>query len=98
VMLLAILSGIRPGDFRAINVIKNLLSGLTSAVAVAVFVAQGVVAWPPTVVVMAGAAIGGFAGGRLVRVVSPDLMRWIVIAVGTVLTVVYARRYWLPPI
>jgi uncharacterized protein len=96
VMLLAILSVSRPGDFRAINVIKNLLSGLTSAVAVAVFVAQGVVAWPPTVVVMAGAALGGFAGGRLVRVVSPELMRWIVIAVGTILTAVYARRYWLP--
>jgi len=96
VMLLAILSVSRPGDFRAINVIKNLLSGLTSAVAVAVFVFQGVVAWPPTVVVMAGAVLGGFAGGRLVRFVSPDLMRWIVIVVGTILTVVYARRYWLP--
>ena len=96
VMLLAILSVSRPGDFRAINVIKNLLSGLTSAVAVAVFVVQGVVAWPPTLVVMAGAALGGFAGGRLVRVVSPDLMRWVVIAVGAILTVAYARRYWLP--
>ena len=96
VMLLAILSVTRPDDFRAINVIKNLLASLTSVVAVLVFVAQGVVAWPPTLVVMAGAALGGFAGGRLVRVVSPDLMRWAVIAVGTILTVVYARRYWLP--
>jgi uncharacterized membrane protein YfcA len=96
VMLLAILSVSRPDDFRAINVIKNLLASLTSVVAVLVFVAQGVVAWPPTLVVMAGAALGGFAGGRLVRVVSPDLMRWAVIAVGTILTVVYARRYWLP--
>jgi hypothetical protein len=96
VMLLAILSVTRPGDFRAINVIKNLLSSLTSVLAVLVFVAQGVVAWPPTLVVMAGAALGGFAGGRLVRVVSPDLMRWTVIAVGTILTVIYARRYWLP--
>ena len=96
VLLLAILSVTRPDDFRAINVIKNLLASLTSVVAVLVFVAQGVVAWPPTLVVMAGAALGGFAGGRLVRVVSPDLMRWAVIAVGTILTVVYARRYWLP--
>jgi uncharacterized membrane protein YfcA len=96
VMLLAILSVTRPDDFRAINVIKNLLSSLTSVLAVLVFVAQGVVAWPPTLVVMAGAALGGFAGGRLVRVVSPDLMRWTVIAVGTILTVIYARRYWLP--
>src|SRR5882762_9282913 len=95
VMLLAILSVSRPGDFRTINVIKNLLSGLTSAVAVVVFVLQGVVAWPPTLVVMAGAVIGGFLGGRLARVLPPELLRWIVITVGTALTLIYARRYWL---
>jgi uncharacterized protein len=95
VMLLALLSVSRTDEFRAINVLKNLLSGLTSVIAVGVFLFQGVVAWPPTVVVMAGAAIGGFLGGRLVRVVPPDSMRWTVIAVGTVLTAVYAWRYWL---
>jgi uncharacterized membrane protein YfcA len=95
VMLLSLLSVSRTDEFRAINVLKNLLSGLTSFVAVGVFVLQGVVAWPPTLVVMAGAVVGGFLGGRLVRVVSPELMRWTVIAVGTVLTAVYAWRYWL---
>jgi uncharacterized protein len=95
VMLLALLSVSRTDEFRAINVLKNLLSGLTSLVAVGVFVFQGVVVWRPTVVVMAGAAIGGFLGGRLVRVIPPDSMRWTVIAVGTVLTAVYAWRYWL---
>lgn len=95
VMLLAILSVSRAEEFRTINVIKNLLSGLTSFVAVVVFVLQGVVAWPPTIVVMAGAAVGGFVGGRLARVLPPEPMRWIVIAVGTILTAVYAWRYWL---
>src|SRR5437870_2343337 len=95
VMILAILSVGRADEFRTANVIKNLLSGLTSFVAVVVFVLQGVVAWPPTLVVMAGAVIGGFLGGRLARVLPPDLMRWIVITVGTVLTLIYARRYWL---
>ena len=57
--------------------IKNLISGLTSLVAVVVFVFQGIVAWPPTMVMMAGALVGGFLGG------------------GTILTVIYAWRYWL---
>jgi hypothetical protein len=96
VMILAILSVSRAEEFRTANVIKNLLSGLTSFVAVVVFVGTGVVAWPPALAVMAGATIGGFLGGRLARVLPPVLMRWIVIAVGTTLTVVYARRYWLP--
>ena len=95
VMLLALLSVSRGNDYRATNVLKNLLSGLTSFVAVVVFVVQGVVAWPATLVMMAGALVGGFAGGRLVRVLPPAPVRWIVIAAGTVLTVVYAWRYWL---
>jgi len=76
-------------------VLKNLLSGLTSFVAVVVFVLQGVVAWPPTIVMMAGAIVGGFLGGRLARVLPPDIVRWIVIVVGTILTLVYAWRDWL---
>jgi uncharacterized protein len=95
VMLLALLSVSRAEDFRATNVLKNLLSGLTSFVAVVVFVLQGVVAWPATLAMMAGALIGGFAGGRLVRILPPTPVRWVVIAAGAVLTVVYAWRYWL---
>jgi len=95
VMLLALLSLSRGEDFRATNVLKNLLSGLTSFVAVIVFLVQGVVAWPSTLTMMAGALIGGFLGGRLVRVLPPAVVRWVVIALGSVLTLVYAWRYWL---
>jgi len=95
VMLLAILSVTDTDDFRATNVIKNLLSGLTSLVAVVVFVFHGMVAWPPTLIMMGGALIGGFLGGRLARVLPPNLIRGIVITVGTILTLIYAWRYWL---
>ena len=94
VMLLAIFSVSATNDFRATNVIKNLLSGLTSLVAVVVFVVQGMVAWPPALVMMGGALVGGFLGGRVARVLPPDLVRGIVITVGTILTLVYAWRYW----
>jgi uncharacterized membrane protein YfcA len=95
VMLLAILSVSATDDFRATNVVKNLISGLTSLVAVVVFVFQGIIAWPPTMIMMAGALVGGFLGGRLARVLPPDLMRGVVITVGTILTMIYAWRYWL---
>jgi uncharacterized membrane protein YfcA len=94
VMLLAILSVSRADEFRANNVVKNLISGLTGLVAVAVFISQGVVAWPATLTTMAGGLAGGFLGGRLARVFPAPVARWVVITVGTVLTVVYARRYW----
>ena len=95
VMMLALFSVSRADAFRTANVLKNLLAGLTSFVAVVIFVLQGLVAWPPTLALMAGALVGGFAGGRLVRVLSPGVVRTIVIAAGAILTLVYAWRYWL---
>ena len=75
VMLLALLSVSRGDDFRATNVLKNLLSALTSVVAVVVFLVQGMVAWPFTLAIMAGAPVGGFLGGRLVRVLPAPAVR-----------------------
>ena len=95
VMLLALLSVSRGDDLRATNVLKNLLSALTGVVAVIVFLVQGMVAWPFTLAMMAGALVGGFLGGRLVRVLPAEAVRVIVIAAGAILTLVYAWRYWL---
>jgi len=94
VMLLAILSLAHAADFRAVNVLKNLLSGLISLVAIAIYLAQGAVSWPETIAMMLGAAAGGFAGGRLVRVVHARILYWIVVVVGGIFSVVFARRYW----
>ena len=96
VMILALFSVSLPGVFRAHNVLKNLLSGLTSGIALVVFVTQGVGAWPPTITMMMVVLVGGFLGGRLARVLPPPWMRAIVLTVGTVLTLVYARRAWGP--
>jgi uncharacterized protein len=95
VMLLALLSVSRSDDLRATNVLKNLLSALTGVVAVTVFLVQGMVAWSFTLAMMAGALVGGFLGGRLVRVLPAEVVRVIVIVAGVVLTLVYAWRYWL---
>lgn len=95
IMLLAILSLGPRGDFRTVNVLKNLLSGICSIVAVGIFIVGGMVAWPQTLAMVAGALTGGYVGGRLARVVPATLVRWIVIVVGATVTVVYGRRYWL---
>ena len=94
VMLLAILSAGFFRDLRTANVVKNLIAGLTSAVAAAVFIAQEAVAWTPVLAMMAGALAGGFAGGRLVRILPAPWVRAVIITAGAILTAVYARRYW----
>jgi uncharacterized membrane protein YfcA len=94
VMLLAILSLGPDRDFRSANVLKNLLGGLTSVIAIVIFAVSGSVAWPHTLVMAAGSFAGGYAGARLARVVPASSVRVVVIAVGCVVTAVYARRYW----
>ncbi len=95
VMLLAILAVLGIRDVRAANVMKNLLATAVSAVTIAIFIGKGVVDWPHTLVMLVGAAAGGFLGGWLVRVLPPAAVRATVIAAGTVITLYYAWRYWL---
>jgi uncharacterized membrane protein YfcA len=95
VMLLAILGVMGIRDVRAANVLKNLLATAVSAVTIAIFIWKGIVDWPHTLVMLVGAACGGFLGGWLVRVLPPAAVRTAVIAAGTAITLYYAWRYWL---
>ena len=94
VMLLAILSLGDHGDFRAVNVLKNLIGGAMSIVAAAIFIVSGLVDWPHAIVMGVGGLIGGYAGGRMVRIIPSRLVGYLVIGIGCVVTVIYARRYW----
>lgn len=94
VMLLAILSIGHAGDFRQINAIKNILGTFVGLVAASIFIWRGAVSWPHAMTVMIAALIGGYIGGRLVRVMPTTLFRAIVIAAGAGLSLIYAWRYW----
>jgi uncharacterized membrane protein YfcA len=94
VLLIGVLSIGRPGDYRAANVTKNLVTSLNSLVAAAVFIVQGAVPWTPSLIMMAGALAGGLIGARLAQIAPHAVMRVVVIAVGALLTVVFAGRYW----
>jgi uncharacterized membrane protein YfcA len=89
IMLLAGLAIAGLEELRVANAVKNGVSALVNGVAVAIFVFQGVVVWPATLTMMAGAALGGFAGARIARRLPQRLFRAIVIAVGSLLTIWY---------
>ena len=95
VMYLAVLVVTGRETIRQANVLKNLLASVVSAVTIIIFVIQDVVRWPETVVMLMGAVVGGFLGGRLVTVLAPTTVRAIVILAGVLMTMVYAWRYWL---
>lgn len=94
VMLLAVLAVTTAGNYRTANATKNLISGITTAATVLYFTVSGAISWPQTLVMMAGAALGGLLGGRLARIAPPAVMRVVVVVIGAALTVAYAWRYW----
>lgn len=95
VMLLAWFALAETEDFRRANALKNLCAAAMNLVAFALLVATPLVSWPETLTLLAGSVSGGFAGGQLVTRIPPRIVRRIVIAVGTLLSLVFVHRYWL---
>jgi uncharacterized protein len=75
------------------NALKNLLATLVTSVAVVVFAVSGLIAWPHTMCAFAGAIIGGLIGSRLARLMSPKLLRFVVITFGCLLSGYYFYKY-----
>lgn len=59
-----------------------------------IFLAQALVSWSHTLAVLADSAVGGFLGGKLVRMAWSRHLRAVVIAVGVTTTIVRTWRYW----
>lgn len=89
VMMLATLSLSQSGDYHRLNALKNMLATVIAAVAIVVFVAGGVVAWPQALVMIPGVALGGWSGVWVAKRVPQSAMRAVVIAVGLFLAVYY---------
>jgi uncharacterized membrane protein YfcA len=94
VLLIGVLSIGTGGEYRTANTTKNLVTSLNSFVAASVFMSQGAVRWMPTLLMMAGALAGGLIGARIAQVVPHAVMRVAVTAVGALLTIAFAWRYW----
>ncbi len=92
ILMLALFGLFGIDHIHSANALKTLLSGLVNAVAVACFIAAGLVAWEPAAVMLVSAVGGGYWGARLARKMAPDHVRWAVIATGTIMFVVFLVR------
>ena len=71
------------------NALKNLISAVIYSIATLTFVIAGRVSWYELVILLAGATLGGYAGGALGQRLPPTLLRALVIAVGSGMTAYY---------
>ncbi|MEV4414558.1 sulfite exporter TauE/SafE family protein [Catellatospora sp. NPDC049609] len=82
VLLLGLLGVLLSTDLVWVNGIKNLLAGLANGVAAALFIALGMVAWQPALLIAAGSVVGGLVGGRWGRRLPPAVLRGLIVAIG----------------
>jgi uncharacterized protein len=92
IMMLGAWSLLGESDLLRMNAAKVILVTAANGVAVVLFVAAGVVAWPQTVAVLLGAAAGGYAGARWATSIRTPVLRRVIHAINFTMVVVFFWR------
>jgi uncharacterized membrane protein YfcA len=95
-MMLAAFALLGMGDLHRMNGLKALLAVVINGVALATFVAGGIIAWRHGLLMTVGAIVGGYGGAALARRVDPRGVRLFIITSGFVLSAVFFGRAFLP--
>jgi hypothetical protein len=89
IMNLALLAALGMTEIHAMNALKVVLVSVINGIAAATFIVSGTVRWPQAVVMILGAAGGGYFAAHFAQRVPPALVRLIVIAIGTGMTIYF---------
>jgi uncharacterized protein len=92
VIVLAVLGLLINDNLTRLNALKQSIAFSTNIAAAVFFLFSGKTVWSAAIVMAVGALIGGTIGGRLAGRVKPAVLRVIVVAVGTVIGVIYLWR------
>jgi len=79
-------------NINRMNAVKSLLVFVNNGTPLIAFIAAGVVRWDVAAAMSVGALVGGYGGARIARRIAPQYVRAFVIAVGTIMTIVFFVR------
>jgi uncharacterized membrane protein YfcA len=94
IMMLAILGIVLHEALNRLNALKQTLAFVINSTAAVFFLTSGKVYWVVALVMACTSLAGGAAGGRLAGTVKPQVLRAIVVVIGTSVAVVYAIKTW----
>jgi len=75
-----------------LNALKQSISFSVNIAAAIFFVFSGQVNWPAALVMAVGALLGGALGGKLAGRIKPSTLRWTVVVIGVVVSIIYLVR------
>ncbi|HEY3498679.1 MAG TPA: sulfite exporter TauE/SafE family protein [Polyangiaceae bacterium] len=92
IVMLGFLSLVTSEDIHHKNALKTVLAVAINGVASVYFVFAGLVSGRAALVMIAGAVVGGYAGGRLARKIPARAVRALVVAIGLGLSALLGYR------
>ena len=95
IVMLALLSMMGMENIHSMNGLKTLLATCGNAMAVIVFIFARAVFWPQALLMVVGAALGGYTGAWFAQKMDPRSVRYVVIAIGYSMTTYFFWRVYL---
>lgn len=92
ILLLALFGLLGQTRLNAMNGMKNLVSALLTAIAVAIYAAGGIVEWRQALMMMVAATLGGYGGARVARRIPAPWLRGGIVATGLVMAALFFWR------
>jgi uncharacterized membrane protein YfcA len=89
VIVLAVLGLVIEDSLTRLNALKQIVGFSVNVAAAVYFAFSGQVVWIVAGVMAVGALIGGALGGRLAGRVKPSTLRWLVVGIGFVVSIIY---------
>jgi len=92
IIVIAVLGLVLHDGIVRLNALKQALSFAINIAAAVFFLFSGQVVWPAAIVMAVGALVGGALGGKMAGRIRPQVLRGIVIGIGTVVAIIYLVR------
>lgn len=89
VIILAVLGTTLRDSLTRLNALKQAIAFAANIAAAVVFVFTGQVVWLVAAVMAVSALLGGAVGGKLAGRLNPVILRWVVVAIGLVVSIYY---------
>jgi uncharacterized membrane protein YfcA len=92
ILLMALYTLTGESRLNTVNALKNLNSFVLSLLSVLAFALAGAIVWPQAIWMMLLATAGGWVGARLAKRLPVQWVRWLVIATGLLMSIVFFSR------